>query len=386
MLRVPIHKKTDLISAVPFWHWQSVTPGAGALVSEALLHLAMVRATKIGPTLSGTGYAVAHATATAALTVCLPNESRQGWVMGSGIEQIKDFNQSNHSGTLGAGFALLQMTEAGYFWGAHWEDCGAPKTGKRPDFVFFRPDHESAGGLAVCLLEAKGARSATMPAAQKHWVRQIWPNRDQQVSLPGYGPVVPTEGCVVVTELGGPNASARFRSLVAYGQFKGTPLGTDHMDWSGSSRRIEGAPHDVLLAAQRASLINVCRLLGMPETAALLGDALRTEALDMQPRIAREISERVRIIAGSGGTTEAFVAPFTELRGRWNGPPVEASVYCDATVLIGALRGTSPELPADAGWVQEFINDEGRPAYQVQGPDGVGLIVREAQDRNRSTI
>ncbi|MDK3022633.1 hypothetical protein QO239_08440 [Cupriavidus taiwanensis] len=381
MLRVPVHKESHLLSAVPLWSWQSVTPGGGVLVSEPLLHLAMLRATKLGPTLNGAGYAAAHATATAALSVCLANEDKQGWVMGPGFKQVKDFNQSNYSGTIGAGLALLQMSAAGYFWGAHWEDCGVPTTGNRPDFVFFRPRSRSGGGLAVCLLEAKGAQRASISAAQKHWVRQIWPNRHQSVSLPGSGPVTPTEGRVVVTELGGQHASGRFRSLVAHGQFSDTALGHNHMEGSTASRTVERAPADQL-AAQRASLINVCRLLSMPETAARLRDVPPNEAFDIHPLVGREMSERIRVIPGNGETTEAFAAPFTGLRVGRGFAAVEASVYCDAAVLAGALRGDAPALPVDTRWVQEAVVDEGRFAFRVQGADGVGLIVREAQDRN----
>lgn len=85
------------------------------------------------------------------------------------------------------------------------------------------------------------------------------------------------------------------------------------MDGSAAARTTEGATVQ-LLAAQRASLINVCRLLGMPETATRLGDLPPNVALDIQPRIAREISERSHIIPGNGETTAAFASPFTGLR------------------------------------------------------------------------
>ncbi|MGT2509504.1 hypothetical protein [Cupriavidus basilensis] len=380
MLPVPVHKESHLLSAIPRWSWQPVPPCGGAMVNGPLLHLAMVRATQLGPTLGGDGYMAAHATASAALAVCLAHEEKQGWVMNSGFKRVKDFNQTGYSGTLGAGLALLQMTAAGYFWGAHWEDCGAPTTGSRPDFVFFRPGSRSGGGLEVCLLEAKGAQRASLPAAQKHWARQIWPNRYQSVSLPGLGPVAPTEGRVVVTELGGQDAIRRFRSLVAHGEF--SDMGSDPSDSiveTADSRTTEGLPDP--LAAQRASMINVCRLLGMPETAARLRAAPTSKAFDMHPLVEREMSNRFRYILGSAQSTAAFVAPFAQLdpAGRF---PLEASVYCDEAVLAGALRGDAPKLPADKSWTQEAVIDEGRLEFRVQGPDGVGLIVREQKGRD----
>ncbi|WP_459575124.1 hypothetical protein [Cupriavidus sp. 8B] len=147
MLPVPVHQEFHLLSAIPTWSWQTFLSKSGAMVNEPLLHLAMVRATQLGPTLGGNGYKAAHATASAALTVCLPHEDRKGWIMSPELGFVKDFNKTSFSGTLGAGLALLQMTAAGYIWGAHWEDCGAPTTGKRPDFVFFRPDY--CGSVAI---------------------------------------------------------------------------------------------------------------------------------------------------------------------------------------------------------------------------------------------
>ena len=377
MLPVPVHKESHLFSASPAWHWQLMVPAGGAMIDWSMLHLAMLRASKLGPDIQGPAYATAHATASAAMTLCLPREEREGWFLSPDFSLLKDFNKTSFSGTLGAGFALLQMIQAGYVWGAHWEDCGAPTTGKRPDFVFFRTDY--GGGVAACLVEAKGARSASINAAQTHWVRQIWPNRLEPICLPGCGPMLPTEGRVVVTELGGQQSKRRFRSLVAHGVFS-VDAGPDPVHAAAvTGPTIEGLM-PTPLAAQRASMINVCRLLGMPETAERLHLLSPNDALDRHPIVERERSVRVRELPGSASGAMVFAAPFTELPLIRRGfAPLEASVYCEATVMDGALRGLAPKEPTSAAWVQELLVDEGRPGFRVEGPDGVGLIVRQVQ-------
>ncbi|GJG96836.1 hypothetical protein [Cupriavidus pauculus] len=301
-----------------------------------------------------------------------------GWYLNRELGHVKDFNRSGVSGNLGAGFALLQMYAAGYIWGVHWEDCGAPARGKRPDFVFFRP--AGAGRAAACIMEAKGARNTSMSAMQKHWFRQIWPNKDEVVKLPGFGPMLPTEGRVVGTELGGPRCERKIRSFIAHGEFQGAGPNLSALPEQIGA---DGVLPD-LLAAQRASMVNICKLLDMPETAEQMRSATSDKGFATHPRVSREMGDRVRELAGGlPGISDlpqaaAFVAPFTRLRPSGHNVPMEAAVYCEAEILAGAVRGeVEPSLP-DVPWLQGSFVDEGRWALRVQAPDGVGLILRTA--------
>ncbi|MBQ0933462.1 hypothetical protein [Ideonella alba] len=85
------------------------------------------------------------------------------------IDDAKDYFGLSVKGTVGAGFAVLEMQAQGYAWLGHWEEAFYTPGEKCPDFVFGRDD-------VVAAVEAKGTEaigSQLERAIKDGWREQV---------------------------------------------------------------------------------------------------------------------------------------------------------------------------------------------------------------------
>lgn len=274
-------------------------------------------------------------------------------------QRLKDFLKNGFKGGYGGAFAYLDMLGLGYKWHGHLEDCASPINGKirRPDFVF-------ASNQDICLVDGKCSsqeKSKLESITKNEWREQILPHAKLKLKDGSY----PTEGRTIATSLvQGSNACL----ITAYGKFPTSPLSpvnsATHLSFGGE-------------AVQRANFINASRLLGLHR----LASELKNRAPFSFSQIIQSQNIREHEFDDSGS---ALMGPEIGLSVKGSDRLV-SQVFLRTQALHGVARrfgdgaaNRSYQLPVFPQGVSELNGDSSTQI--VQGPDGVGMILKVGDD------
>lgn len=176
--------------------WKEESPYGTPLEVDPFVFIhALIRTSLIGSSMSIRQRVTCIASAISTLANIEKFASTESIHLHKDFSKYKDFIGTSYKGIIGAALAYLEMTDSGYSWVGHWEDCISPNPETsikvHPDFVF-------ANGSHVCIADAKGTSSASVDTKVKaEWKRQVLPNLGSSLIMGGKV----NKGVVIATTL-----------------------------------------------------------------------------------------------------------------------------------------------------------------------------------------
>ncbi|MCU1738497.1 MULTISPECIES: hypothetical protein [unclassified Pseudomonas] len=351
----------DGLNAKGKMQWIESNPYGTSLSTDPFrFAYALIRSSIIGSKINARQYIASSALALSSMAYMEKIKGSSSLHLHSSFSNNKDFVSTGYKGMIGSAFAYLDMTDSGYIWTGHWEDCVPPSISSirdpRPDFVFSDEGN-------ICIVDAKGSASSTVCSKIKsEWKKQIRPYLGQKLSLGG----TISRGMVIATTLAHGNTSTLLR---AKGELKRGMLpvaGHNTDDTEGTAEIVQRSNFvDVLRMIEEHDLANA--IIGGPQSDASLEYA---HVFQMQPTPALlYASYQLPILINSEIWT---IRPFC--RADAISDAIKKFILTDDTSK-GSLTRFSEKIT-----ISEHQNNQENSnikTYIIEAPDGAGALFQK---------